>query len=70
MGMMNHKRAGWARNAIDTFMDDTKTDKEDAIADLLCDLMHMCDQDANFGNFKEQAERAVRIYEGEIIDDE
>jgi hypothetical protein len=39
----NDDRAAWAQAAVDTFMRETGTDAEDAIPDLLGDLMHLCD---------------------------
>lgn len=40
---MNGERVEWAENAIQGIMRDTRTDREDALCDLLCDLMHWCD---------------------------
>lgn len=37
----NHDRAAWAKVALDAFMRETGTDLEDALCDLLCDLMHL-----------------------------
>ena len=37
---MNVSRAGWAGAALSTFMRETGTDEEDALGDLLTDLMH------------------------------
>jgi len=36
----NEDRAKWAGVALDAFIVETGTDREDALADLLCDLMH------------------------------
>ena len=41
---LNEQRADWARDAIERFVDRTGTDKEDALCDLLCDLLHYADQ--------------------------
>src|SRR5579863_5577143 len=39
---MNDARSDWAAAAIDAFRDETGTDLEDAVSDLLADLMHWC----------------------------
>ena len=41
---INKKRAASAQYAIDAFADQTSTADEDALKDLLCNLMHWCDQ--------------------------
>jgi hypothetical protein len=52
---MNEKRTVWAEQAIATFRDATGTDREDAVTDLLADLMHWCDRnDTEF-------DRALRL---------
>jgi hypothetical protein len=40
----NDDRANWAEATLITFMGCTGTDAEDAVADLLTDLMHWCDR--------------------------
>lgn len=40
---MNPARARWAQRAVDAFTHITKTDNADALADLLADLLHLCD---------------------------
>lgn len=71
MGMMNFKRAGWAKTALNLFQHDTGTDNEDAIADLVCNLMHLCKFEPDkYGDFEEQMERGKRNFEGEVNDDE
>lgn len=37
----NKTRAAWAKTAIDAFRKECRTDAEDAIADLICNLMHL-----------------------------
>lgn len=37
----NAQRAEWAQSAINAFRDATRADEEDALADLLCDLLHL-----------------------------
>lgn len=41
---MNAERADWAAAALCQFECATGTDYDDALADLLCDLMHWCDR--------------------------
>ncbi len=38
----NDSRAEWASHALDTFQRITRTDREDAVSDLLGNLMHYC----------------------------
>jgi hypothetical protein len=48
---MNDERAGWADDCIAHFMSTTGCDREDALSDLLCSLMHWCDRNGKvFGN--------------------
>jgi len=37
----NSLRAQWAKAAVYVFRQETRTDAEDALSDLLCDLMHL-----------------------------
>lgn len=63
---MNDERAQWAETAIKAFMRETGTDPDDAVADLIADLMHLCDRDwANYGKFGAQLARAKRHYKEE-----
>jgi hypothetical protein len=39
---MNSLRVQWAQQAIDAFRAACRTDAEDAVADMLCDVMHWC----------------------------
>jgi hypothetical protein len=41
---MNDKRAAWAGSSLRTFIDETGVDQEDALGDLLCNLMHWSDR--------------------------
>lgn len=41
-------------------------DVQDALSDMLSDLMHMCDRHPKFGDFKEQYDRAATFYQEEI----
>jgi len=62
---MNDPRSAWAASALHAFQRETGTDDQDALGDLLCDLMHWCDRnDADFEN----ALRAARMhYEAETM---
>jgi hypothetical protein len=62
---MNDDRAVWAGNALATFMQQTGTDQEGALCDLLADLMHWCDR--NNSDFDAALERARAHYETETI---
>ena len=55
--MMNSDRARWARVAVEAFIRETGVDEEDAIPDLLADLMHLCDRSKGSHGF--EAELAV-----------
>ena len=41
---MNGERAQWAKEALTAFQRATRADDEDAVKDLLCNLMHLCDR--------------------------
>src|SRR5262249_23191171 len=60
---MNDKRATWAGKSISAFQDATGTDHEDALADLLTDLMHWTDRTGL--DFDQALERARWHYEAE-----
>lgn len=62
---MNDLRAGMA---VEAFMAATGTDPEDAVADLLADLMHYCG--AHGMNFTTGLARAEMRYEAEVEEDE
>ena len=48
---MNERRSRWAALAVRRFQRATGADDSDAVADLLCDLMHFCDRrKIMFGN--------------------
>lgn len=59
---MNADRAGWASIAVKIFIEETGTDNEDAIADLICNLMHLCDKTSLYGNFANELRRAMENY--------
>lgn len=62
---MNDERSGWAETALVAFREATGTDREDALCDLLCDLMHLCDRVDTLGGFDAQLERARGHYEAD-----
>ena len=68
MGEMNRRRAAWADHAVQPFQIDSGTDREDAIADLLYDLMHLADEEED--DFENMLATARQNYEGEVMDDE
>ena len=59
----NDDRALWAAAALATFMDATGAHHEDAVCDLLADLMHFCDRYE--GNFRAALKRARYHYRAE-----
>jgi hypothetical protein len=63
----NDERAAWAEAALNVFRRETGTDIEDALADLLCDLMHCADR-KNW-DFEAELERARMHYEAETTPD-
>jgi len=62
---MNNRRAAWAGQAIAAFMAATGTDREDAVADLLADLIHWCDR--NGQAFGHEMARAKDHYQAETL---
>ena len=60
---MNDERSAWAAVALEAFQDETRTDDEDAVADLLCDLRHWCDR--NGMDFRIELARAMNHYREE-----
>ena len=62
---MNDARAAWAATALRRFQEETGTDDETALTDLLCDLMHWCDR--NGGDFDSSLAAARMHYEAETM---
>jgi hypothetical protein len=60
---LNDDRASWAETALAAFASETGGERADAVADLLCDLMHWCDR--NDRSFADELERAKRHYAAE-----
>jgi hypothetical protein len=65
---MNGDRAKWARAALRTFRKATGADVEEALGDLLADLMHWSDR--NSFDFDAALERARTHYEAETAGEE
>lgn len=63
----NTDRAQWAEKAIQAFMDETGTDREDALADLLCNLHHWCDAEGL--DFLKEYQRGMVHYAVEYLGD-
>jgi hypothetical protein len=63
----NDERARWATAALRAFHNETGVDEEDALADLLCDLMHSADRED--WDFAVELERAQANYQAEITPD-
>jgi hypothetical protein len=61
----NDDRSSWAEAALQSFMDCTGSDQEDALSDLLADLRHWCDR--NNDDFDAALERARGHYEAETL---
>ncbi len=62
----NDHRAEWAAAALHEFQRITGTEDEDALGDLLCDLMHWSDR--NSLDFEAALSRACMHYEAETAD--
>ena len=60
---MNADRAEWAHRAVLAFETATGTDREDALCDLLADLMHWCNVYGQ--DFDHELGRARMHYEAE-----
>jgi len=67
----NDDRAKWARHALLSFQGLVGTEDEDAISDLLCDIMHLCDRemDGYETDFEAALDRARGHYTGETMPD-
>jgi hypothetical protein len=64
----NTDRSQWALKAISAFRKATGTDMEDALADLLADLMHWSDRMGY--QFDAELARGRGHYEAELVEDE
>jgi hypothetical protein len=63
----NDDRAAWAMTALSAFERETGTDEQHAVADLLCDLMHLYDRKG--WDFDADLERARDHYTAETLPD-
>lgn len=63
----NDERAAWAHTALLAFQNETGTDDEDLLADLLADLLHWCDRHGY--SFEDELHRARGMYHDETQDD-
>ena len=62
----NDKRAAWAGAAVSSFRQATGTDEEDALCDLLAELMHWADRSGH--DFDAVLHRARDHYEAETTE--
>lgn len=62
---LNANRARWAAIVLAEFQRQTGSDPEDAVSDLLADLMHWCDRSGQ--EFNDELRRALHHYEEETI---
>lgn len=60
---MNDARADWAATALQCFQEETGSEDDTALIDLLCDLMHWCDR--NDGDFDQSLQLARMHYDAE-----
>lgn len=63
---MNDKRAGWAQTAIDAFMEETGSDLDTAVGDLIADIAHWCDR--NDQHFDTELAKAGQFYAEETAE--
>jgi len=64
---LNVSRAQWAAAALEEFQRQTRADLEDAVSDLLADLMHWCDRSGQ--SFTDELRRALSHYDEETATD-
>jgi hypothetical protein len=64
----NERRAKWADKALTSFQRETLCDREDALPDLLCDLMHLANQEG--WDFDKALHRARSNHEAEVAEPE
>lgn len=60
---MNDARTSWAQAALRSFQQETGSEDDTALVDLLCDLMHWCDRNAV--DFEQCLQLARLHYEAE-----
>ena len=66
---MNDHRASVAKELVRAFCKACQVDRQDAVADLLCNMMHLCDRDHRLGGFDAGLIRAYRHYRAETATD-
>lgn len=65
----NADRAQWAKRTAEYFRTRVcKTDQCDAVGDLICDLLHLCDADPTYGDARAVLGRAQRCWEAEVAE--
>lgn len=64
----NSDRAIWARIALEAFQAETGTDDEDALSDLIADLLHLADRTGE--DFRKALDRGFDHYDAELAEDE
>jgi hypothetical protein len=65
--MSNDERANFALAGVRGFLKDCATDDCDAVADFLCDLMHLLDRmPGRYGTWADNLRRAENNYQAEI----
>ncbi len=57
--MRNKQRAQYARKAMRLFQEQTRSDDENAISDLICDLMHLAETSVLKQDALEQVRRGI-----------
>jgi hypothetical protein len=63
---MNEDRATWAMTAINAFQERTGTNLEDALSDLLCDLMHLADRRETFRDPADDPECIIEEFDAAL----
>lgn len=63
---MNDNRAHWAQSSVDAIQNETGTDTEDAVADLIGNLGHWCDN--NGQEFAKVLYRGIDTYLSELLE--
>jgi hypothetical protein len=68
--LLNEDRAAWAMRALTQFANDTEGGEMDnALSDLLGDLMHACNLDVIKQDFDNELERARQYFREELAED-
>lgn len=68
MTCTNEDRAGFGEEAVQAFIAVCSTDEEDAVADLICDLLHFAAQRGD--DALKTARRGISNYVAETLDDD